>query len=140
MGGPARHGDVVEADDREIARNVEPKLPAGGIHEADGENIIGAEHRVRTDAPRAKQAEGGLISQLIGEGASLDAARFLDTLVEASAPKAVPAVDIGGGVRPARNECEPPMTKLDQMVGDKPPRLRHCRRSRRMRRHSADAG
>ena len=69
----------------------------------------------------AKQARGGLISALIGEGASLDADRFLESVVEASAPKAFPAVDIGGGVRPAGHEGEPPMTELDQMIGDKLP-------------------
>ena len=118
--GQRGHGDVVEADDRQIAGNVEAELPARRIHEADGENIVGAEHAIRAARP-AKQAGGGLVSPLIGKGASLDADRFLDFAVEASAPIALPPVDSGGGVRPARHEGEPPMTKLDQMIGDKPP-------------------
>src|ERR1700677_3497161 len=120
MRRPAGHGDVVEADDRQIARDVQSKLPPRRIHEADGENIFGAELAARPARP-AKQARGGLVSPLIGEGASLDADRFLESVVEASAPIAFPPVDSGGGVGPARDEREAPMAKLDQMIGDKPP-------------------
>src|SRR3984957_19451714 len=119
MGRPTGHGDVVEADDREIAGNVQSELPARRVHEADGEDIVGAEYAIRAVAP-LKQPGGGFVSPLIGEGAGLDAHRFLKSMIEASALKAFPTVDGRGGVRTARHEGKATMTKLDQMIGDEP--------------------
>ena len=120
IGRPGGHGDVVEADHGEILGQGQPEFAPGGIDDADGEDVIGAEHRI---GPRlaGEEAAGGGIACLIAEGAGFLAQRLRQAAGEAARTEALPAIDIGRGIRPSRHIGQAPVAAVDQMIGQLPP-------------------
>jgi hypothetical protein len=57
-GGPSSHGDIVKADDGNIATWLQPKFP-GDIQRRNGHEIIGAKDPIRSGAVALQKPIGG---------------------------------------------------------------------------------
>ena len=100
MRGPAGHGHIVEAHDRNLLGHLDAEVEGEAVDEADRHQVIGAEDRV--DAGFARhQAAGRGPAVLVGEGISAIVFQHLQARRGAALAEATAAVDGGGGLRRA---------------------------------------
>lgn len=116
-GAPARHGDVVEAGDRDRAGDVDAEV-AGGVQRAERDDVVRAKDRRRAVTP-IQEVAGPLVAAAMGELAHAPQRRVerRPALRQGSAEAGL-AIAAGRGVRRPGDERDASMAEAMEVLGD----------------------